>query len=258
VQEAGKPTGKSILFIHGLSQCSLVWRRQMKSDLADTFRLAAMDIRGHGLSDKPDDGYGDSQIWADDVRTVIQALALDKPLLVGWSYAGAIISDYVGVYGEDGISGTNWVGAVCRLGKPLLADGFLGEQFLAAAPGFFSHDVNESVKALQKLIDLCIPSGLSTEEKYLLLGSNLVVTPQIRQALLSRTLDNDSVVQRMSKPILLSWGEEDAVVLPKMRNHIAGLAKHAQISNYPAIGHAPFWQAADRYNRELRAFRERI
>lgn len=258
VQETGTPTGKSILFIHGLSQCSLVWSKQMTSDLAETFRLIAMDIRGHGLSDKPDDGYADSQIWADDVHSVIQALDLDRPLLVGWSYGGAIVSDYVGLYGEDEISGTNWIGAVCRLGEPLVAPGFLGEHFLAAVPGFFSHDVNESVKALQRLIELCIPSGLSMEETYLLLGINTIVSPETRQALLSRNLDNDSVVQRMRKPMLVSWGEEDAIVLPTMRDHIAGLADHARVSTYPGIGHAPFWQAADRYNRELRAFCDQI
>lgn len=256
VQETGKPGGKSILFVHGLSQCSLVWKRQMASDLADTFRLTAMDIRGHGLSDKPDDGYADSQVWADDVRSVIDELELDRPLLVGWSYAGAILSDYVAKYGEDEISGTNWIGAVCRLGEPLVGPGFLGEQFLAAIPGLFSDDVNESVTAVRRLIELCIPSGLSAEEIYLLLGLNMSVTPRIREALLSRSLNNDSVVSSMRKPMLLSWGAQDAVVLPKMRDHIAGLAPHARVSTYDGIGHSPFWQAADRYNQELRAFRE--
>jgi len=230
----------------------------MNSDLADTYRLVAMDIRGHGLSDSPDDAYGDSQIWADDVHSVIEQLELNKPLLIGWSYAGAIVSDYLGRYGEEEISGTNWVGAVCRLGEPLVAPGFLGEQFLAAVPGLFSRDVNDGVNAVKKLIDLCIPSGLTAEEKYLLLGLNMVVSPQVREALLSRNLENDSVVRQIRKPMLLSWGGEDAVVLLKMRDHIVGLAGHAQVSTYPGIGHAPFWQAADRFNRELRAFREEI
>ena len=36
--------------------------------LAQDFRLMAMDIRGHGLSDKPCDVYGDSKLWADDIQ----------------------------------------------------------------------------------------------------------------------------------------------------------------------------------------------
>ena len=258
VRDAGKRAGKPIVFIHGLSQCSLAWSKQLSSDLADSFRLVAMDIRGHGLSDKPRDAYGDSRVWANDVHAVIRQLELAKPLLVGWSYGGAIMSDYVACYGEDEIAGTNWIGAVCRLGEPLVAGGFLGEQFLAAVPGLFSENMEESVSALERLIDLCIPSGLSAEERYLLLGINIVVPPHVRQGLLSRNLDNDSVVGKMSKPMLLSWGEDDVVVLPTMRDHIAELVQHAEVSTYPGVGHAPFWEEFQRFNRELRDLREAI
>jgi len=51
--ETGNPNGRPILFIHGFSQCSLAWGRQLSSDLADDYRLIALDLRGHGLSDKP-------------------------------------------------------------------------------------------------------------------------------------------------------------------------------------------------------------
>jgi non-heme chloroperoxidase len=77
VQETGNPDGKPILFIHGFSQCRLAWNKQMHSDLATDFRLIAMDIRGHGLSEKPRDAYGDSRMWADDVHAVMAALRLD-------------------------------------------------------------------------------------------------------------------------------------------------------------------------------------
>ncbi len=62
--ETGNPSGRPILFIHGVSQCWLVWSRQLSSDLADDYRLVAMDMRGHGLSEKPRDGYTDSRPWA--------------------------------------------------------------------------------------------------------------------------------------------------------------------------------------------------
>jgi non-heme chloroperoxidase len=63
VIEAGNPGGRPILFIHGISQSSLAWSRQLDSELARDHRLVAMDLRGHGLSDKPRDptvtlGYG--------------------------------------------------------------------------------------------------------------------------------------------------------------------------------------------------------
>ena len=76
VVEAGNSGGRPILFIHGISQSSLTWSRQLDSELARDHRLVAMDLRGHGLSDKPRDAYGDSRLWADDVRAVIDALNL--------------------------------------------------------------------------------------------------------------------------------------------------------------------------------------
>jgi pimeloyl-ACP methyl ester carboxylesterase len=58
VVETGTPRGRAILFLHGASQCWLQWSRQMESSLARTHRLVALDLRGHGLSDKPPDAYG--------------------------------------------------------------------------------------------------------------------------------------------------------------------------------------------------------
>ena len=60
VAEAGNPDGRPILFIHGFSQCRLAWGRQMNSELAEDYRLVAMDLRGHGLSGKPREGEGQS------------------------------------------------------------------------------------------------------------------------------------------------------------------------------------------------------
>ena len=84
VVENGKADGRPILFIHGTSQCWLSWSKQLNSNLADRYRLVAMDMRGHGLSDKPRDAYGDSRLWADDVNAVIRTLKLDRPVHCGW------------------------------------------------------------------------------------------------------------------------------------------------------------------------------
>ena len=60
------------------------------------------------------------------------------------------------------------------------------------------------------------------------------------------------------KPMLLSYGEQDVLVLPAMRKHMAELAKNATLSVYPDVGHAPFWEAPERFNRELREFRKSV
>jgi pimeloyl-ACP methyl ester carboxylesterase len=88
VREHGKPSGISILFIHGWSQSHLCWSKQFESSLKNDAQMIAVDLRGHGMSDAPVemDQYTDGDKWADDVEAVIDELALDRPILVGWSY----------------------------------------------------------------------------------------------------------------------------------------------------------------------------
>jgi non-heme chloroperoxidase len=257
VVETGNPHGRPILFIHGLSQCWLTWSRQLGSDLADRYRLVAMDMRGHGLSDKPRDGYADSRLWADDVDAVLQALKLDRPVLCGWSYGSLVILDYLRHYGEAAVGGMNFVGAVTKLGSDE-AISVLTPEFLSLVPGFFSVDAEESAGSLQSLLRLCFVQEPSVEELYLMLGYNLSVPPYVRQALFSRAFDNDDLLPRIRKPALIVHGARDAIVKPAIvAQHKAGLA-HAQVEIMPNTGHTPFWEDAAAFNGHLRAFCERL
>ena len=87
VVESGNPDGPALLFVHGFSQSAASWRHQLESDLGDTFRLIALDLRGHGYSAKPEDParYVASKLWADDIASVVAAKGLDGFVLVGWS-----------------------------------------------------------------------------------------------------------------------------------------------------------------------------
>ena len=113
VREWGRADGPPIVFIHGLSQSHLCWRKQYESALTSEFRLVAYDLRGHGMSEAPreQDRYTDARLWADDLAAVIEQLRVDRPVLVGWSYGGFVICDYIREYGENRISGIDFVGA---------------------------------------------------------------------------------------------------------------------------------------------------
>ena len=117
VVETGNPQGRPILFIHGFSQCWLAWSRQMHSELAKEHRLVALDLRGHGLSEKPRDGYGESRLWADDVNAVLQSLRLEQAILSGWSYGSLVILDYIRHYGDGAVGGIQLVGGISKLGS---------------------------------------------------------------------------------------------------------------------------------------------
>jgi non-heme chloroperoxidase len=250
--ETGNSSGHPIVFIHGISQCWLTWTRQMHSALADNYRLVAVDMRGHGLSDKPREGYADSQLWADDVRAVIRTLDLDHPVLCGWSYGPLVILDYLRHYGEDGIGGINFVGGVTKLGSDAAASVLTGD-FLGLIPGFFSVDAEESVRSLESLLRLCYAQAPSSEERYLMLGYNVSVPPYVRQALFSRSFDNDDLLPKLRKPVLITHGTHDAVVKSTVIDQQMARMSHATVRML-TTGHACFWDDAAAYNRCLHEF----
>ncbi len=100
VEDTGNRYGKPIVFIHGFSQSLLCWKKQLQSHMAKEFRLVAMDIRGHGWSEKPIEEYDSPKNYADDIQAVIKTLKLRHPILVGWSRGGALVCDYLQYYEE--------------------------------------------------------------------------------------------------------------------------------------------------------------
>ena len=254
--EAGRSRGQSMVFIHGASQSWLAWSRQLDSGLADSYRLVAMDMRGHGLSDKPRDGYADSRLWAEDLHAVIKGLDLERPILCGWSYGPLVILDYLRHYGEDSIGGVNFVGGITKLGSED-ASSVLSPEFLSLVPGFFSADVEESVRALGSLLRLCFAKELSSADRYRMLGYSVSVPPYVRQALFSRAFDNDDLLPRLRKPVLITHGTADAVVKPAVIEQQMARIASARIEMM-GTGHACFWDDAPAYNRYLQKFAEAL
>lgn len=256
VIETGHAAGRPILFIHGFSQCRLSWNQQLNSDLADDFRLAAMDLRGHGLSDRPGaTAFIDSKLWADDVDTVIRSLHLDHPVLVGWSYGPLVILDYVRHYGEENIGGINFVGGISKLGSEE-AMSVMGPAFLNLVPGLLADDAATSSQSLETLLGMCFMDKLEPAEQSMMLDYNVSVPPYVRQVMFSRSIDNDDLP--ITKPMLITYGDLDGIVLPAAAEQIKAAFPHAQLHKMKGVGHAPFWNDAANYNLALRQFTESL
>lgn len=258
VREWGNPRGPAILLIHGWSQNHLSWRHQFDSGLADEFRLVALDNRGHGMSEKPleEKHYTDERLWADDVAAVISALGLERPVLAGWSYGGYIISDYVRVHGEGAISGINYVCAAV-----MLNDAFdnIGPGFSENAPDACKEDLPTNIAAMRRFVRACSAEPMSEEEWETTLCHNMVVPPQVRGAMvLSRRMDSDDVLAGMTVPVLVTHGVRDTVVLPSMSEHVLEVCPTAEASWYEGVGHAPFLENPERFNREIADFTRRV
>lgn len=250
-REWGNPDGPGILFIHGWSQCDLCWLKQVQGDLADVFRLVTFDLRGHGLSEKPlgSENYADGQRWADDVAAVIDQTGLERPTLVAWSYGGFVVSDYLRAYGDARIGGIDLVAAAVLL-KPPTFD-YFGPGLLENAEEMCLPDLVANTAATRRFLHACTSRPLDDEELTAALAWNMAVPPAVRGALISRVLDGSDTLARVSVPVLVTHGNDDAIVLPSMAEHALRACAAATPSWYDGVGHMPFWEAHDRFDREL-------
>ena len=250
-REWGNPSGPALLFIHGWSQSDLCWRHQVRGDLAETFRIVTFDLRGHGLSEKPagPEHYADGQLWADDVASVIDQAGLEQPVLVAWSYGGYIVADYLQAYGDTRIGGINLVGAAVILRPPAFEH--IGLGLLENVQEMCVPDLSANIAATQRFLRACTSRPFGQDEMAAALAWNMVVPSTVRSALLSRELDASDILASVSVPVLVTHGQEDAIVLPSMAEHTLTVCPAATASWYDGVGHMPFWEAPDRFAHEL-------
>jgi non-heme chloroperoxidase len=246
VHEWGNPAGRSILFIHGWSESHVCWLRQYESDLAKDFRPIAGDNRGHGMSDSPigELHYAENQLWADDVDAVIKELKLDKPILVGWSYGGSIITDYLRVYGD---------GAAVQLGADTIGK-YIGPGFTDPLQATLERDLGAAIDGMRQINDNCFVKRLPREDYERVLCWTMIPTPVVRAALLNREVNGDNVLGSIDVPVLITHGRKETLALPAMAEHVASRCQTVRISWYDDCGHGPFLEDLKRFNDELREF----
>ncbi len=81
---------ETLVFLHGLGGSQATWASVL-GDFAETYRIAAIDLPGHGASDKPSPDTYDYSIpgLASAVAGVIESLDLSPAVIVGHSLGGA-------------------------------------------------------------------------------------------------------------------------------------------------------------------------
>jgi pimeloyl-ACP methyl ester carboxylesterase len=99
VDDGGRGGALPVLFVHGNGANLTQWSVQL-AHLRATRRAAAFDLRGMGKSDVPPNGDYSVEAMADDVQAVADALHLDRFILVGHSYGGAVVMRYAAKHPE--------------------------------------------------------------------------------------------------------------------------------------------------------------
>ncbi|MFM9226990.1 MAG: alpha/beta fold hydrolase [Actinomycetota bacterium] len=93
--------GAPVVLVHGLASTARLWDGAARSLRERGHGVVAVDLRGHGLSDKPDTGYSVADV-ADDVADILAALARDgwtRPLGCGQSWGGNIVVELAARHG---------------------------------------------------------------------------------------------------------------------------------------------------------------
>ncbi|MQA93847.1 MAG: alpha/beta fold hydrolase [Streptosporangiales bacterium] len=94
VAEAGE--GPLVLFLHGFPAFWWAWRHQLRALPAAGYRAVAVDLRGHGGSDKPPRGY-DLITLAGDAAGLVRALGEANAVIVGHALGG-LLGWTMGIY----------------------------------------------------------------------------------------------------------------------------------------------------------------
>ena len=89
-------SGEPVILIHGLASTCHIWDL-VAPILSERFAVLALDQRGHGESEKPDRGY-DFATVAGDLRKFIEAVGVDRPILVGHSWGGNVAVEFAATY----------------------------------------------------------------------------------------------------------------------------------------------------------------
>jgi pimeloyl-ACP methyl ester carboxylesterase len=82
--------GQPIVFIHGFGSCTYSWRKNLEPLAARGFRVYAIDVKGFGLTAKPKDGQYHLAAFTQHLIDFLDAMKLDRPILVGNSMGGAV------------------------------------------------------------------------------------------------------------------------------------------------------------------------
>jgi len=252
-REWGNAAGWPIVFVHGLAQSHLSFAAQFASPLAERHRLIAYDLRGHGESDKPLDPsfYNQGRRWADELAAVIDETGATRPILVGWSLGGRVIRQYLMHYGDGRLGGLHFVSTRPFEDPSVIAPASRAN--IEGRPDTLAKRIDAHIAFLRA----CFHRQPNEHEFAIALAYNVIVPQEIREAISGWSTGLEETRAALSKvtvPTLVAHGRDDALILPRAAEMTAAAIEGARLSWYDDCGHSPFFEHAERFNRELDEF----
>ena len=134
------------------------------------------------------------------MAAIIDQLRLDRPVLVGWSYGGFVICDYVRAHGQDRIAAIDFVAGAVKLG-PAAFGTLIGPGFLDHFADATADDLPTNIRGMRGLVKGWPAKPYPAEEVETLLCSGMAVPARIRANLAAREIDGDDVLRALERAV---------------------------------------------------------
>lgn len=243
--ERGQPDGLPVVLLHGLSD-SLHSFDPMLPHLPQAWRVIAPTMRGHGASDKPENGYG-IPMMAADAAALLDALDIERAVLVGHSM-GTAVALQTGANYPERVAGLALIGCFADFrDNP-------GVQELLSAVADFSDDCGEDFarEFQQSTLANPIPPDFF---KLVVSESQRVPGPAWRQLVQGfMEFDPCAAASRCRTPAIIIWGDKDAFCPREDQLKVRDALCSARLFTLANVGHAVHWERPADTASLLRAF----
>ena len=246
--EQGDARGEPIILLHGYSDSWFSFSRVL-TPLARDARVYALDLRGHGKTDKPMSGYlmGD---LASDVIAFMDAKGIVRATIVGHSM-GSLVAQQVALAAPSRVSHLVLVGA------PPTGKDLVGWEDLANAVAALPDPVPEAFA--REFQVSTVHTSVGDEFMNNAVSESLRLPARVWRELAAgmaaTTLDR--ALGKSGIPILILRGEKDAYVTATATDSFAVILNAKARKPYPNTGHALHWEQPARFSRDVLAFLSR-
>ncbi len=242
--------GRPVVFLHGWTMDHELWDRQVTA-LAPSYRCVTVDLRGHGSSSKPVDGYGYEE-HVEDLDRLLGALDLRHATLVGSSMGGAIAIQLAAVHPER-------VAQVVTVGTPpqLVADDRWPEgRPLEVVGAFLEFQRVARERTMRQIVEASAHADLGEPTntwlfQIALRSPSWAATGSWKGALASSAVP---FISRLAVPLLVMHGRHDAFVSNAAASRLAAEAPDSRLAWFENSGHFPFLEESELFNGELAKF----
>jgi len=250
--------GRPIVLIHGWPLSDEMYEYQYNALMKNNFRVIGISLRGFGKSDKP---YGiyDYDVFARDIKTVLNTLDIKDAVLVGFSMGGAIAIRYVSV--DNGAHVSKLV--LCGAAAPIWTqrDDFKFNLPKSAVDDLIELNYKDRPQLLSNVGKIFSATETSLNEgiKSWLNGINLSASSYATAQCLIALRDTDlrPDLAKITIPTLIIHGKKDKICSFDLAEQMKTGIKNSHLVAFENSGHSMFLEETVKFNAELIKFAEK-